>query len=126
MSVGYLFSGMLGHLPLLGVLIAGFVLVAGRRRRLGPRSVLFARLGLGTLVLGTLLQWAWTLLIPMLYSSLDYSATRYGVVFGLVGLITSVISAAGVGLLIAAVVTRNPGPAFADDGPAGYGGGFPQ
>ena len=119
MTVGYLFSGVLGHLPLLAVLIAGFVLIAARRARLGPRSVLFARLGLGALVLGSLLQIAWTLLIPVLYSRLDYSATRYGLLFSGVGLVTALVSAVGVGLLIAAVVTRSPGPAFAGQPPSG-------
>jgi hypothetical protein len=119
MTVGYLFSGLLGHLPLLAVLIVGFVLVATRRDRLSPRSMLFARLGLGALMLGSLLQFAWTMLIPMLYSSLDYSATRYGLVFGLIGLITALISAAGVGLLIAAVVTRGSAPGFAGSVPGG-------
>ncbi|WP_212994005.1 hypothetical protein [Actinoplanes auranticolor] len=113
MSVGYLFTGMLGHLPLLAVLIAGFVLVATRRERLGPRGTLLARLGLAALLLASLLQFAWQMVIPVLYESLDYSATQYGIVFGLIGLITSVISAAGVGLLIAAAVSRNPGPGFA-------------
>jgi hypothetical protein len=122
MTVGYLFSGMLGHLPLLAVLIVGFVLVGTRRDRLGPRSMLFARLGLGALMLGSLLQFAWTMLIPMLYSSLNYSATRYGIVFGLIGLVTSLISAAGVGLLIAAVVTRGSAPGFA--GPVAGGQPF--
>ncbi|MEU8232092.1 hypothetical protein AB0C12_21105 [Actinoplanes sp. NPDC048967] len=119
MTVGYLFSGLLGHLPLLAVLIAGFVLVAARRDRLGPRSMLFARLGLGALLLGSLLQFASTMLIPVLYSSLDYSATRYGLVFGLFGLITALISATGVGLLIAAVVTRGSAPGFPGPAPGG-------
>ncbi|MGW4946337.1 hypothetical protein ACWEOZ_32675 [Actinoplanes sp. NPDC004185] len=128
MTVGYLFSGLLGHLPLLAVLIAGFVLIATRRDRLSPRSMLFARLGLGALLLGSLLQFAWTMLVPMLYSSLDYSATQYGIVFGLIGLITALISAAGVGLLIAAVVTRGSAPGFAGPVPGGqpFAGPPPQ
>ena len=124
MSVGYLFSGMLGHLPMLAVLIAGFVLVAARRERLGPRSTLFARLGLGALVLGSLLQMGWTVLFPALYSSLNYSPSDYGVAFALIGLMTSVISAAGVGLLIAAVVSRGPAGGFGGPGPgASFAGG---
>ena len=119
MSVGYLFSGMLGHLPLLAVLVAGFVLIATRRAWLGPRSVLLARLGLGALALGSLLQVAWTMLIPMLYSTLDYSVMRFNLLFSVSGLVTSLISAAGVGLLIAAVVTRSPGPAFPGQPPTG-------
>jgi hypothetical protein len=121
MSVGYLFSGVLGHLPLLAVLITGFVLIAGRRAWLGPRSVLLARLGLGALALGSVLQMVWTLLIPLLYSRLDYSATRYGLVISVFGLLTALISAAGVGLLIAALVTRSPGASYAGQ-PVGGGG----
>jgi hypothetical protein len=123
MNVGYLFTGMLGHLPLLAVLVAGFVLVATRRRRLGPRSVLFARLGLGALAAGSVLQVAWTMLLPTVYSRLEYSATRYGLLFSGVGLVTSLVSAAGVGLLIVALVTREPGRSFA--GPPGPGFGEP-
>ena len=134
MTMGYLFSGVLGHLPLLAVLIAGFVLVASRRERLGPRSVLFARLGLGALAFGSVLQIVWTFLLPTLYSSLDYSVTRYGLLFSAFGLATAVLSAAGVGLLIAALVTRSPGPAYPGQPPAGgpftapppYGGAQPD
>lgn len=125
MSVGYLFSGLLGHLPLLAVLIAGFVLIATRRRWLGARSVLLARLGLGALALASVLQLAWSMLIPTLYSRLDYSTTRYTLLFSLSGLVTALISAAGVALLIAAVVTRGNGPTFGGQPPPGgdpYGG----
>jgi len=104
---------------LLAVLITGFVLVAARSARLGPRSVLLARLGLGALVLGSLLQIAWTLLLPTLYSTLDYSVARYGLLFSGFGLVTALVSTAGVGLLIAAVVTRRPGPGFPGRPPPG-------
>jgi hypothetical protein len=117
MSVGFLFSGVLGHLPLLAVLVAGFVLIATRRAWLGPRSVLLARLGLAALALSSLLQLAWTMLIPTLYSTLDYSMMRYSLLISVSGLVTSLISAAGVGLLIAAVVSRSPGPAFSGPPP---------
>jgi len=119
MSVGFLFSGVLGHLPLLVVLVAGFVLIATRRAWLGPRSVLLARLGLAALALSSLLQLAWTMLIPTLYSTLDYSMMRYSLLISVSGLVTSLISAAGVGLLIAAVVSRSPGPAFSGPPPTG-------
>jgi hypothetical protein len=45
--------------------------------------------------------------------------TRYSLMFSVSGLVTSLISAAGVGLLIAAVVTRSPGPAFPGQPPPG-------
>lgn len=122
-SVGFLASGVLPRLPLLGVLIAGFVLIANRRAWLGPRSVLFARLGLGALAVTCLFQLATTMVMPMVYSSLDASVMGYSVLLSAVGLITSLLSAAGVGLLVAAVVTRGPGPSYVgqpySDEPAG-------
>jgi hypothetical protein len=96
------------------------------QERLGPRSTLFARLGLAALALGSLLQIGWTVLFPALYSSLDYSARDYGLLFALTGLMTSVISAAGVGLLIAALVSRGSAGGFGGQGPGGggsFGGG---
>jgi hypothetical protein len=127
MSVGILFSSTVGHLPMLAVLIVGFVLLAARGRQLGTRSVLFARLGLGMLALSSVLGIAWTMLIPTLYSSLDYSMARYHLLITGIGLFTSLLSAGGIGLLIAALVSRGPGPAFADGPPAGGqpGGGEP-
>ncbi|WP_344933055.1 hypothetical protein [Actinoplanes nipponensis] len=127
--MGYLFSGVVGHLPLLAVLITGLILLAGRRERIGPRRLLFARLGLSVLILGSLLQFAWTLLVPTLYSRLDYSASQYGMLFSAVSLLTAVIFAAGVGLLVAALVSRDSGAgaAFAGQpfaGPPGQGQSF--
>ena len=124
MSVGYLFSSVLGHLPLLAVLIAGFILVAGRRAQLGARSVLFARLGLGALALSSVLQIASTMSLPLLYSSGDYSVSQYGILLSIFGLMTSVILAAGIGLIIVALVTRRPEPGMGGGGP-GFAGGQP-
>lgn len=119
MSVGSLFLGMLGHLPLLAVLVVGFILISSRRAWLGQRSALLARMGLGALALGSLLQLAWSLLIPTLYSSMDFPMLRFSMVFSLISLVTSAASAAGVGLLVAAVVTRSPGPDYAGQQPTG-------
>ncbi|MFI7545810.1 hypothetical protein [Actinoplanes sp. NPDC049599] len=127
MSVGMLFVGQVGQLPLLAVLVVGFVVLGSRGKRLGARSVLLARLGLGTLTLGMILGIAWTMLIPTLYSRLDYSVARYSLLFSGLGLITSLLSAAGIALLIAAVVSRESGPPF-QDGPFAGGpaaGGAP-
>jgi hypothetical protein len=123
MSVGFLFSSLLGQLPLIAVLVVGLVLVSSRAARMGPRSALFARLGLAALALSCVLGLAWGLLLPTLYSRLDYSVTQYGLLFSGFGLITALLSAAGIGLLIAAAVSRSPGPGFAD-GPPGGGAGF--
>ncbi|MEV8505656.1 hypothetical protein AB0368_12625 [Actinoplanes sp. NPDC051475] len=109
MTVGYLFSGVLTHLPVLAVLIAGLALVTSRKARLGPRSTMLARLGLAALVLGELLGAVWFIVFPQLIRSLDYRPSTYGMVTFGVGLVLSTLMAAGVGLLIAAVVTRAPG-----------------
>jgi hypothetical protein len=123
MSVGFLFSSLLGQLPLIAVLVVGLVLVSSRAARMGPRSALFARLGLAALALSCVLGLAWGLLLPTLYSRLDYSVTQYGLLFSGFGLITALLSAAGIGLLIAAAVSRSPGPGF-ESGPPGGGQGF--
>ncbi|MFI7600970.1 hypothetical protein [Actinoplanes sp. NPDC049681] len=109
MTVGYLLSGVLTHLPVLAVLITGLVLVTSRQARLGPRSTMLARLGLAALILGELLGAVWVIVFPQLIHSLDYRPSTYGVVTFGVSLVLSVLTAAGVGLLIAAVVTRAPG-----------------
>jgi hypothetical protein len=124
MTVAYLFSGLLGHLPLLAVLIAGFVVVATRSARMGARSVLLARLGMGALALGSILGATWTMLVPVLYSRVGYSPARYGLLFSGFGVFTALLTAAGVALLIAAVVSRQGGPAFAD-GPPPHQSGQP-
>ncbi|MEV4707222.1 hypothetical protein [Actinoplanes sp. NPDC049316] len=108
MSVGYLFSGVITHLPVLAVLVAGLVLVATRRARLGRRSTSLAQLGLGALLLGQILDIAWFVLLPRIIGSLDYSTRTYGVLTLAVGIVLAVVVAAGVALLIAALVTRSP------------------
>ncbi|PRY31388.1 hypothetical protein CLV70_103274 [Pseudosporangium ferrugineum] len=115
MTVGYLLSGVLIHLPVLAVLIAGFIVVASRRARLGPRSTMLARLGLGILAACQVLEVVWLVVLPQLISSFDYRATTYGVLSLIVGILLSLLLAAGLGLLIAAVVTRAP----SGDGPFG-------
>ena len=111
MSVGYFLSNLLGHLPLLGVLIAGFVLVSARRPTIGARSASLARLGLITLLGSVILQLAWAMVIPELMDTLD-STTQFGLAASVIGIILAVVFAAGVALILAAVVTRTPsGPA---------------
>jgi hypothetical protein len=111
MSVGYFLSNLVGHLPLLGVLVAGFVLVSARRQTIGARSASLARLGLVALLVSVILQLAWAMVIPQLMDTLE-SATRFGVAASIIGIILAVSFAAGVALILAAVVTRTPsGPA---------------
>ncbi|WP_067507846.1 hypothetical protein [Actinoplanes sp. TFC3] len=108
MSVGYLFSGAIGHLPMLAVLIAGFVLVGQRRERLGQRSTLMANLGLSALMLSQILSLIWTLTLPQLIRVTDYASTSYGLLTFAVNLVITLLAAIGIGLLLAALVTRTP------------------
>ena len=111
MSVGYFLSNLVGHLPLLGVLVAGFVLVSARRQTIGARSASLARLGLAALLVSVILQLAWAMAIPRLMDTLD-STTQFGLAASVIGIALAVAFAAGIALILAAVVTRtSSGPA---------------
>lgn len=131
MSVGYLLSNLVGHLPMLAVLVAGFVLVSARGRAIGPRSAGLARLGLAVLTVTVVLQLAWSVALPRVLSSLD-STTRFGIASFVIGMFLALLSAAGIALILAAVVTRAPagpgpphGPAATYEPGAAYGPGAP-
>ncbi|MEU7901756.1 hypothetical protein [Actinoplanes sp. NPDC049118] len=126
MTIGYLFSAVVGHLPMLAVLVVGFAVVASRKAQLDARSVQLARLGLGALVLGSVVQLLWSLFIPMLLMSVDHASARYGGLSLVVGLTTSVAFAGGVGLLVAALVTRGRGQAVTEPPVQAFGGEFTQ
>ena len=112
MSVGYLFSGVITHLPILAVLVAGLIVVGTRKARLGPRSATLAQLGLGLLALGQVLEILWFMLLPEIISSMDYSSRNYGIMTLIVGILLAALVAAGLAFLLAALVTRAPaGPA---------------
>jgi len=108
--MGYVFSSMLGQLPLLAVLVAGFVLVGQRRARIGARSATLALAGLGVLAFDLVLQTIWNVIFPRLVASLDLRAASFGLASFSVGLILAILTAVGIGLLIAALVSRS-GPA---------------
>jgi hypothetical protein len=113
-------------LLLAGVLIGGFILISARRTQLNPRSVLLARLGLGALALKLVAGLAWVLASWSIFLSPltedEYSTSRYGLVSTVLSLVLSLLFAAGIGLLIAAVATGGaadrfaPSPAFAPGG----------
>jgi hypothetical protein len=117
MTAGYVLSSVAFQLPIVALLITGLVLVGTRSARIGPRSVLFARLGLGLFLLDTVLSVAWIVLLPQFARSISYSSMRLGQLSTLYGLVTTALSLAAVGLLIAAVVARSP--SSADLGPPG-------
>ena len=112
-AMGSLLSGVIAQLPLLAVVIGGFVVVSARRAQIGARSALLARLGLAVLALDVVLQGLWTVTLPRLISSLDMNYTRFGVFSFGVGMILTILYAAATALLVAAVVTRpaRSGPA---------------
>ena len=127
-AMGSLLSGVIAQLPLLAVVIGGFVVVSARRAQIGARSALLARLGLAVLVVDIVLQGLWTVTLPRLISSLDMNYSRFGVFSFGVGLLLTILFAAAIALLIAAVVTRSapvPGPHGAGTPPAGFPGEAP-
>jgi len=105
--MAYVFSGLVGQLPMLIVLIAGFVLVGSRRTRIGARSATLSLTGLGLLTFDLILQSIWTILFPRLVVSLDLRAASFGLASFSVNLILTILTAIGIGLLIAAVVSRS-------------------
>jgi hypothetical protein len=110
MTMAYVFSIALGHLPMLAVLVAGFVLIGMRRAHLSRRSVLMGYLGLGALVLAEVLSALWSVALPQIYASLDFTSSSFSMVSLSVNLVAALLSAVGIGLLIAAIVTRTHSP----------------
>lgn len=124
-AMGSLLSGVIAQLPLLAVVIGGFVVVGVRRAQIGARSALLARLGLAVLAVDLVLQGLWTVTLPRLISSLDMNYSRFGMFSFGVGLILTILYAAAIALLIAAIVTRSapaPGPHGVGSHPAGSPG----
>jgi hypothetical protein len=122
MNVGYVFSTVVGHLPVLAVLIAGLVLIGTRRARIGPRAAMFGQLGAGVLLVAEVLQLGWGMAFPSIVSALDYDSSRYQAISIAVSLLLSLLFAAGIGLLVAAVVARAPGSGGPGAGGPGAGG----
>lgn len=108
MNLGYLFSGVVVQLPLLAVIITGLVLVGVRRARIGRRSAMLAQLGLGLLALDLILQAAWSMFLPQVVRSVDVTMRNFGVVAFTVSLLLALLMTVAVGLLVAAIVTREP------------------
>ena len=126
--MGSLLWGVIAQLPLLAVVIGGFVVVGARRAQIGARNALLARLGLAVLAVDLVLQSLWTVTLPQLISSLDMNYSRFGMFSFGVGLILTILYAAAIALLIAAIVTRSapaPGPYGLGTHPAGSPGRSP-
>jgi hypothetical protein len=104
--MAFAFSNFVVQLPLLVVMIAGFVLVVTRKTRLGGRSTTFALIGLSLLTAELVLTLIWTTAFPSIVTSLDLEPSAFGMISAGVGLVLTAITAAGLALLLAALVSR--------------------
>ena len=94
--------GLLGNLLHVAIPVVGLVVIALRVR--GPARNL-GLAGCAVLAAVGLLQTLWIVLAPNLYRAVGPSG------LGLIGLVFAVSSAAGLGLVIAAVCVKRPDPA---------------
>ncbi|GAB1642793.1 hypothetical protein KRMM14A1259_32160 [Krasilnikovia sp. MM14-A1259] len=106
MNLLYLVNILAGHLPMLAVVVGGFVLLGVRRARLGKRVTSLAQAGLAALALAIALQSAWSAALPFLIQRGVLDVRGSGPVLFIVGMATSVLVAGGVGLLLGAVLAR--------------------
>ncbi|MET0423888.1 MAG: hypothetical protein ABW046_08440 [Actinoplanes sp.] len=113
-SYGAFFGTLVVQLPLLAVLILGLVLLSAGGRRLPGRAGLLARCGLGVLLAHSVAATVWSVLLPQLILRSDFhvgAARTFGIASSIVGLLLSALFAAGIGLLIAALLAaRRPDP----------------
>ena len=110
--IGALTGSLLVQLPVLAALIAGLVVLSMPGRRLPGRAGLLARGGLLVLLVQTLAATVWNAAFQQILISarLDYSVTEFGVLNAIVNFMLSVAFAAGLGLVIAALVAGRRGP----------------
>jgi hypothetical protein len=106
-SIGSFFGIAVVQLPVLVALIVGLVLLAGPGRQLPPRSRLLARFGLILLLVERLVALAWSAFVPQLLAQLDLDGGvvhTYAIASALVGFLLALLAAAGIGLLVAALL----------------------
>jgi hypothetical protein len=113
-SVGVFFGILLVQLPIFGVLVAGLILLGTQGHRLPPRSRLMARAGLSLMLAESVLSGFWSAVLPQMLSQVSHGADfirTYGVANAVAGFFLSGLFAAGVALLLAALLTaRQPAP----------------
>lgn len=109
-SFGLFFGVLVGQLPILAVLVVGLILLTQQAAALPPRSRQLGRAGLAVLLGESVAAMVWSVLLPQLIYQLGSgSVSTYGLINAGVGLVLALLSAAGVGLLIAAVLAaRQP------------------
>jgi hypothetical protein len=111
-SLASFFGIFLVQLPLLAVIVLGLLLLASPGRRLPARSLLLARAGLAAMLAETIVSMAWSALLPQLFARLDHGGPMlrtFGFASTIVGFAMAVLFAAGLGMLVAALLTaRDP------------------
>lgn len=122
--LGVLAGQFVVQLPVLAVLITSFVLVSSRRGRIGARRAGLARAGLGLLALDAVLSMLWPVALQSLITGRGIEYTRIGIVSGIVGFLLTALVAAGIALLVAAVLApgQPAGNGFAEGAYPGVGG----
>lgn len=107
---GDLLGPLVGTLPTMLVLVVGLILVAVAGKRLPGRARVLAFLGGAVLLLGLLLNMAWGLAIPTLFREGVFSHAEFTPISLAVSLLLTFMQAAGIGLLIGAVLAARTAP----------------
>jgi hypothetical protein len=110
MSLGLFFGTFVGQLPILAVLVVGLILLSQQGARLPGRSRQLGRAGLVVLLAESVAAMVWSVLLPQIIYQVGSGRVRtYALLNAGVGLVLALLSAAGVGLLVAAVLAaRQP------------------
>jgi hypothetical protein len=123
-SIAPLFGIFLVQVPIFAVLVAGLILLGSSGRRPPPRSLLFARAGLGVMLIQTVVSSLITYALPQFISRMDYDTSagylrNWGLLWGGINFVLGVVFAIGVALLVAALLAAR-GPAFPPPPPAAF------
>ncbi|MFI5842898.1 hypothetical protein ACIA8K_24640 [Catenuloplanes sp. NPDC051500] len=98
------FFAAVTSLPMLIACVAGLVLVRARARALPPRTTRLATAGLAALLASTVASMGWQVALPFLIRK---DMSLYTMAAGVQWVLTAGLAVAGLGLLIAAVLTRS-------------------
>ncbi|MEU8814299.1 hypothetical protein [Actinoplanes sp. NPDC048796] len=106
-AIGPFIGILMVQFPVLAVLIAGLVIVSMPGRRLSGRAGVLARAGLGVLLAEVVASMIWSAVFTQIVAQgpFDMSVTQFSVVNAIISFLLAVFFAAGLGLLIAALVS---------------------
>ncbi|MBU2661946.1 hypothetical protein KOI35_00350 [Actinoplanes bogorensis] len=93
------------QIPVVVVLVAGLVMLSAPQRRLPGRSQTLARAGLIVLLAETVASLAWNITFTQIVARSGWTATQFGLISSIVGLMLAVFFAVGLGLLVAGFAT---------------------